>query len=157
MRFYLGTHQPAWLAQGLGVPLLVSHRRLAGRRSLPRASGPWACDSGGFSELSLYGRWRTDERSYVAALRRYATEIGQLDWAAPMDHMVESQVLARTGAEPCASTNTAPSPTICGCAISLPSCRSSRSFRDKASPTSTDVPTSTNDTMWISLRYHCSA
>ena len=97
MRFYLGTHQPAWLAQGLGVPLLVSHRRLAGRRSLPRASGPWACDSGGFSELSLYGRWRTDERSYVAALRRYATEIGQLDWAAPMDWMTESQVLARTG------------------------------------------------------------
>jgi hypothetical protein len=98
MRFYLGTHQPAWLARDLGVPLLVSHRRLVGRRSLPRASGPWACDSGGFTELSLHGRWRTDEHAYVAAVRRYASEIGQLEWAAPMDHMTEAHVLARTGA-----------------------------------------------------------
>lgn len=98
MRFYLGTHQPAWLARDLGVPLLVSHRRLAGRRSLPRATGPWACDSGGFTELSMYGRWRTDERTYTAAIRRYAEEIGHLDWAAPMDHMTEAHILARTGA-----------------------------------------------------------
>ncbi len=97
MRFYLGTHQPAWLARDLGVPLLVSHRRLAGRRSLPRATAPWACDSGGYSELSLYGRWRTTEHAYIAALRRYASEIGQLAWAAPMDHMTEADVLARTG------------------------------------------------------------
>lgn len=97
MRFYLGTHQPAWLARDLGVPLLVSHRRLAGRRTLPRASGRWALDSGGFTELSLHGRWRTDERSYVGALRRYATEIGRLEWCAPQDWMTESHVLARTG------------------------------------------------------------
>lgn len=98
MKFYLGTHQPAWLARDLGVPLLVSHRRLAGRRGLPRAAGPWACDSGGFTELSMHGRWRTTEHAYVAAIRRYATEIGRLDWAAPMDHMTEAHVLARTGA-----------------------------------------------------------
>jgi hypothetical protein len=98
MRFYLGTHQPAWLSRDLGVPLLVSHRRLAGRRSLPRASGPWALDSGGFTELSLHGRWRFDERTYVTAVRRYSTEIGQLAFAAPMDSMTERHVLARTGA-----------------------------------------------------------
>jgi hypothetical protein len=97
MRFYLGTHQPAWLAADLGVPLLVSHRRLAGRRRLPRASGPWACDSGGFTELSMYGRWRSTEHAYIGALRRYATEIGQLAWCAPMDHMTEDVVLSRTG------------------------------------------------------------
>jgi len=98
MRFFLGTHQPSWLARDLGVPLLVSHRRLADRRSLPRATGPWACDSGGFTELSMHGRWRIDERGYIAALRRYATEISNLAWAAPMDHMTEAHVLARTGA-----------------------------------------------------------
>jgi hypothetical protein len=98
MRFYLGTHQPAWLARDLGVPLLVSHRRLASRRSLPRATGPWALDSGGFTELSLYGRWRTDARTYVAAVRRYSEEIGQLDWAAGQGWMVESHVRTRTGA-----------------------------------------------------------
>ncbi len=97
MRFYLGTHQPAWLARDLGVPLLVSHRRLASRRSLPRATGPWALDSGGYSELSLYGRWRTTEHAYMTAVRRYASEIGHLAWAAPMDHMTEADVLARTG------------------------------------------------------------
>ncbi len=98
MRFYLGTHQPAWLARDLGVPLLVSHRRLAGRRAFPRASGPWALDSGGFTELSLHGGWRIDARGYASAVRRYADEIGRLDFAAPMDWMTESHVLARTGA-----------------------------------------------------------
>ncbi|WP_231500199.1 deazapurine DNA modification protein DpdA family protein [Saccharothrix sp. NRRL B-16314] len=97
MRFYLGTHQPSWLARDLRVPLLVSHRRLAGRRSLPRATGPWALDSGGFTELSLHGRWRTDPAAYVAAVRRYATEIGHLEWAAPQDWMTEDHLLARTG------------------------------------------------------------
>ncbi|MEV0675924.1 hypothetical protein AB0I60_05300 [Actinosynnema sp. NPDC050436] len=97
MRFYLGTHQPSWLARDLGVPMLVSHRRLAGRRSLPRATHRWALDSGGFTELSLYGRWRTDAATYVTAVRRYATEIGNLDWAAPRDRMTEDHVLARTG------------------------------------------------------------
>lgn len=95
MRFYLGTHQPAWLAADPGVPLLVSHRRLVGRR-LPCATGPWACDSDGFTELSRYGRWRTTEHADVTALRRYATEIGHLAWCAPIDHMTEAQVLSRT-------------------------------------------------------------
>jgi hypothetical protein len=27
--FYLGTHQPTWLSRVRGVPLFVSHRRLA--------------------------------------------------------------------------------------------------------------------------------
>ncbi|MFI6098220.1 hypothetical protein ACIA8G_21885 [Lentzea sp. NPDC051213] len=98
MRVYLGAHQPAWLARDLGVPLLVSHRRLAGRRTFPRASGPWALDSGGFTELSLHGGWRIDARTYASAVRRYSDEIGQLDFAAPMDWMTENQVLARTGA-----------------------------------------------------------
>ncbi|WP_233157893.1 deazapurine DNA modification protein DpdA family protein [Actinokineospora bangkokensis] len=97
MRFYLGTHQPAWLARGLEAPLLVSHRRLAGRRSLPRATGRWALDSGGFTELSLHGRWRTTATEYVAAVRRYVDEIGHLDWAAPRDWMTEDTVRARTG------------------------------------------------------------
>ena len=96
MRFYLGAHQPAWLATA-GVPLFVSHSRLAGRRALPRAVAPWALDSGGFTELSLHGGWRISAAQYVAAVRRYADEIGSLDWAAPQDWMCEPQVVARTG------------------------------------------------------------
>jgi hypothetical protein len=43
------------------------------------------------------GRWRTDAATYVRAVRRYADEIGHLDWAAPRDRMTEAPVLARTG------------------------------------------------------------
>jgi len=55
-------------------------------------------DSGGFTELSLYGRWQTEARAYVAAVRRYSEEIGHLNWAAGQDWMVEPHVRARTGA-----------------------------------------------------------
>lgn len=94
--FYLGAHMPHWLATA-GVPLFVSHRRLAGRRSLPRATTDWALDSGGFSELSLFGEWRTTPEQYVDAVRRYDTETGRLSWAAPQDWMCEPVMLARTG------------------------------------------------------------
>jgi hypothetical protein len=86
MHFYLGAHQPAWLTKAT-VPLFVSHRRLAARTRLPRAGTSWALDSGGFSELSLYGQWRTDPAEYVYFVDRYDREIGRLDWAAPQDWM----------------------------------------------------------------------
>lgn len=90
--FFLGTHMPHWL-ELTDVPLFISHRRLAGRRTLPRARGPWALDSGGFSELQMYGEWRTTPEEYVAAVRRYAAEIGNLEWAAPQDWMCEPIVI----------------------------------------------------------------
>lgn len=94
--FYLGTHLDGWLNH-VGVPLFVSHRRLARRKTLPTALTGWALDSGGFSELSLYGGWRTTPEEYVAAVKRYDREIGQLEWAAPQDMMAEPEMLARTG------------------------------------------------------------
>lgn len=96
MKFYLGTHMPNWLAK-TDVPLFVSHRRLAGRRTLPKARGRWALDSGGFSELSLFGGWQTDAITYAHAVRRYRAEIGGLDWAAPQDWMCEPFMLDKTG------------------------------------------------------------
>lgn len=96
MRFYLGTHMTNWLAE-TDVPLFVSHRRLAPRRSLPRAAGRWALDSGGFTELSMHGRWMTSPEEYVEATRRYSDEIGNLDWAAPQDWMCEPVMLDKTG------------------------------------------------------------
>jgi hypothetical protein len=96
MRFYLGTHETSWLAR-TDVPLFVSHRRLARRRTLPRAVGRWALDSGGFTELALHGRWQTGAAAYAVAVRRYRDEIGGLDWAAPQDWMCEPVMLAQTG------------------------------------------------------------
>ncbi|WP_033222224.1 DUF7221 family queuine tRNA-ribosyltransferase-like protein [Kitasatospora phosalacinea] len=96
MRFFLGTHQPDWLAR-TSVPLFVSYRRLANRKTLPRAIGPWALDSGGFTELSMHGEWRTAPGAYLTAVRRYADEIGNLAWAAPMDWMCEPWIVQNTG------------------------------------------------------------
>lgn len=79
------------------MPLFLSRRRLAGRKSYPRARGPWALDSGGFSELSLYGRWTVSAGQYIAEVRRFAEEIGNLQAAFQMDHMCEPSILASTG------------------------------------------------------------
>jgi hypothetical protein len=96
MYFYLGTHMDGWLATAT-VPLFVSHRRLMRRVTLPRAVVPWCLDSGGFSELSLYGEWRTTQKDYIIATRRYQNEIGMLDWAAIQDYMCEPHMLKNTG------------------------------------------------------------
>lgn len=94
--FYLGTHIDGWLNH-VGVPLFVSHRRLARRKTLPKARMGWALDSGGFSELSLFGGWRTTPEEYVAAVKRYDREVGNLEWASCQDLMCEQPMLAKTG------------------------------------------------------------
>jgi hypothetical protein len=98
MRFYLGTHMPNWL-EWISVPLFVSDRRLRAYRRLPRAAGPWALDSGGFTELSTYGSWEhgPSPREYVDRINRYRQDIGRLQWAAPQDWMCEDFILAKTG------------------------------------------------------------
>ena len=96
MIFYLGTHKPGWLSQ-TDVPMLVSRRTLAPRKSLPVALGGWALDSGGFSELALYGGWSIETLAYTEEVQRFREEIGGLQWAAPQDWMCEPQILRATG------------------------------------------------------------
>jgi hypothetical protein len=57
----------------------------------------WGLDSGGFTELSMFGTWHISLPVYVAAVRRYATEVGLLDFAAPQDWMCEPWIVAKTG------------------------------------------------------------
>ncbi|HXV83156.1 MAG TPA: hypothetical protein VEG60_25120 [Candidatus Binatia bacterium] len=94
--FYLGTHRTNWLGL-LDIPLCVSRRQLARRRSFPRARAPWVLDSGGFSELHLAGGWSLSPVDYAREVRRYRDEIGRLVWAAPQDWMCEEQALKKTG------------------------------------------------------------
>jgi hypothetical protein len=111
-RFYLGTHEPAWLSSGWfwldrdrwnadvpddSVPMFVSHERLADRRQLDRALRPWACDSGGYGQITRHGNFLDSPAEYVAAVRRYEQEIGRLEWAASQDHMMEDKALKATG------------------------------------------------------------
>ena len=78
MVFYTGAHQPHWLWRA-GFPLFVSHRQLARKRQLRPALARWALDSGGFTELAMYGRWLTAPGEYVEGRRRYAGEIRMLE------------------------------------------------------------------------------
>lgn len=92
--FMLGTHQASWLWDSrITCPLFVSRRRLARYKKLRRATGPWALDSGGFTELSTYGRWTITPREYCEEVARYQREIGHLMWAAPMDRMCEPAII----------------------------------------------------------------
>ncbi len=95
--FYLGTHMPNWLGK-TEVPLFISARRL--RRGLPGELLPaasWALDSGGFSELSMFGRWQTTPQQYAQETERWGNLLGGMRWAAIQDWMCEPFILAKTG------------------------------------------------------------
>jgi hypothetical protein len=95
-RFYLGAHHADWLNKA-DVPLFISATTLKKCKTLPRASAPWALDSGGFTELSLHGAYRSSAREYASTVRTWQHEIGKMDFAAPQDWMCEVEVLERTG------------------------------------------------------------
>jgi hypothetical protein len=96
LTFWLGAPEPSWLNR-MSVPLFVSDTRLRTRVTLPVARGPWALDSGGFSQLKDHGAWTIPPDEYVSRVQRYRDEIGNLAWAAPQDWMCEPQMLANTG------------------------------------------------------------
>jgi len=54
-------------------------------------------DSGGFSELSLYGRWVTPPEVYAEEVYRWGSTVGMLDWAAIQDWMCEPFLVSKTG------------------------------------------------------------
>ncbi len=92
MTFYLGTHIPKWL-NDTPVPLFISRRTLVSQKVLPKAIGPWALDSGGFSELQMFGGWETPAMQYSTEVRRFHDEVGGLEWAAIQDWMCEDIVI----------------------------------------------------------------
>ena len=75
-----------------GPPLMVSRNTMP-TRTLPRAVVPWVLDSGGFTELQHHGEWRMPPKEYAALVRRYADEVGNLQWAAPQDWMCEPLII----------------------------------------------------------------
>lgn len=94
----MGTNNPSWLwARSNPVPLFVSARRIRRYKKFRPAGVRWACDSGGFTELSLFDRWVTSPAQYVDELYRFRDEIGLMDWASPQDWMCEPHMVAKTG------------------------------------------------------------
>lgn len=99
--FYLGTHQPAWMLDSR-VPLFISASRLAtyssGSERAPTSRTSWAVDSGGFTEVSKHGGWRTCPDEYGSMITRFWLDFGAPpDFVAPQDWMCEPDVLQMTG------------------------------------------------------------
>jgi len=97
VRFFLGTHQPHWLRDEafIGVDLFISRRRLATYAKLPPAETSFALDSGGFTELQMFGRWTISTNDFADEVKKYIRFYGKrLRWAAPQDWMCEPIVLA---------------------------------------------------------------
>lgn len=90
--FYLGAAPASWLAES-DVPLFIARQSLGDRKVLPRAKTHWALDSGGFTQLQRFGKWTIDVPTYVAEVRRFRDEIGQMDFAASQDWMCEPMVI----------------------------------------------------------------
>lgn len=93
MTFFVGLHQPsdAWPFRNV----MVSVNRLAKRRGAFRVND-WIMDSGAFTELSTFGRWRTEPAQYAAQVKRWATN-GNMVAAASQDYMCEPFILEKTG------------------------------------------------------------
>ncbi|MBQ1157726.1 hypothetical protein KBZ21_06050 [Streptomyces sp. A73] len=92
MRFYLTTHKKHWLRE-TSVPLFLKSEHLRTAVKPLRAIGPYAVDSGGFSELQRYGRWTRTPRQYVEDLRRIWEHVGPYEWAAGQDWMCEELII----------------------------------------------------------------
>lgn len=96
--YFVGAPEPPWLAIPAAWPLFVSRVRLARRPHVDLvAARPWALDSGGFSELSLRGRWTVSAAQYADEVAGWIERIGRLEWAAQQDWMCEPWIIQKTG------------------------------------------------------------
>ncbi len=92
MRFYLTTHKRHWL-RWTDVPLFLKSEHWDRAVKWDVAQGPYAVDSGGFTELKDKGTWTRTPRQYVQDLRRIWEHVGPYDWAAPQDWMCENAII----------------------------------------------------------------
>lgn len=91
-RFYLGAPEACWLGR-TAVPLFVSRTRLQRVKRWPIPRGPFAVDSGGFTELARNGCWTVTTGEYAHFCRRVLNTLGRPEFIAPQDWMCEPFML----------------------------------------------------------------
>lgn len=96
MDFWTGAPEPVWLARS-AHPWMVSRRRFLRQKSHRASIGRWVLDSGGFTEVSQHGTWRTAPEEFAAQVRHIIDAVGRPDWCAPQDWMCEPWVVEGTG------------------------------------------------------------
>jgi hypothetical protein len=98
---FVGIGDPNWLASPeMRHPALVSRSRLryTTRKSpWPKATVPWALDSGAFAAWSAGGWGTLTPAAWAEEVRHHANTITKLEFAAGMDWLVSDAALAATG------------------------------------------------------------
>jgi hypothetical protein len=99
--FWLGTHRARHLEES-PVPLMVTVASLLqyahGRpEEFPKGRVQCVFDSGGYSQLSLYGEWTITPDDFGGAVYRFMDNGIMPTWVAPQDWMCEPEILAKTG------------------------------------------------------------
>jgi hypothetical protein len=95
VKFYVGLHQPGD-AQHFDLAC-ISINRLRGRRKAIDC-GDVLVDSGAFTELEQYGKYRHGVEEYAAEIKRlHMAGIVNISAAVAQDYMCESWMLAKTG------------------------------------------------------------
>lgn len=91
--FFIGLHDPcyAWPFQSC----FISVNRLS-RRESGFMVNDWIMDSGAFTEISTYGRWRSSPQDYLREIERWKTT-GNLLAVVTQDMMCEPFVLQKSG------------------------------------------------------------
>lgn len=96
-KFYLGTHETHWLNQSF-KPLFVSINRFRKRSWIPKdIQCDWALDSGGFTELTLHGKYIHSYKQYASEVQHLFNTTQPMDFAAPQDWMCEPFMIKKTG------------------------------------------------------------
>ena len=97
LTFYLGSHILNHIEK-TEYPLFVSFRQLKKRKKKPfDQKAKVAVDSGGFSELSMFGDWKTTPKEYIQGLKRLQNLGLNIEWASQQDWMCEDFMLEKTG------------------------------------------------------------
>jgi hypothetical protein len=95
VRFFVGLHHPGDARHFARA--CVSVRTLT-RRLKPLGCGEVLLDSGAFTELNLYGGYRTSVKEYADQIRRlHDAGIVKITAAVAQDYMCEAFMLAKTG------------------------------------------------------------
>jgi hypothetical protein len=94
MKFYVGLHK-AYQAVHFDRAL-ISINSVRNRRK-PIVNDDWILDSGAFSEIAIYGRYRYEPSVYAAEINRLASFNRGLRVAVSQDYMCEPTMLERTG------------------------------------------------------------
>ena len=95
--FYLGSHVLNHIEK-TEYPLFLSFRQLNKRKKKTfNQKAKVAVDSGGFSELSMFGGWKTKPQEYIDGLKRLQRLGLKIEWASQMDWMCEPFMLEKTG------------------------------------------------------------